>query len=420
MSEASEEAERRIVTTCCDYPDAIERVDCSAEDFGCLKWRACYRALVELYSEDQEPDPLLLMEAVVKKHSGAVTLAELSNIDGLPSMIEAYSAIVRTESARRRLKLGLSTVMATLDQEAPEAILESLGAMARESWFGETGGAKTIRELAEKRFREYCDIADGSDATIGFDSGIDSLDEVMGGIQPGIVTLIAARPGMGKSTVALNFTAHLSKTVGVHVFSMEEPEAHYTDRVLSLASRISTEVLRLAKLNAGQRDALKVGANRVGLRTGWLVDDRTGIRAEEIVRCVRLRAQENGTRVVVIDYINILKRLPGENKRDMMDLAVNVFADAAKRDGMAYIVLAQLNRGVEGRDTPEPRLSDLKECGTLEERAKAAIMLYHPSEHSDKAPKDVIKLLVVKNSQGRKGAISVRWQPERMFVGDLK
>ena len=123
---------------------------------------------------------------------------------------------------------------------------------------------------------------------------------------------------------------------------------------------------------------------------------------------------------MVIDYINILKRLPGENKRDMMDLAVNVFADAAKRDGMAYIVLAQLNRGVEGRDTPEPRLSDLKECGTLEERAKAAIMLYHPSEHSDKAPKDVIKLLVVKNSQGRKGAISVRWQPERMFVGDLK
>lgn len=425
ISPAALEAEQRIIGTCIETPSALERVECDYRDFGSVRWAHCLKAMTELYSNDQDIDALVLAEAVCDSSDNAVTLAELTQAHGLPSMLGEYSRIVRTEAARRRLSLGLGAIMTQIDKEPPEAILESLAVLARESEMGTVDGGLTVADLAKERFAEYAEIADararGDGGATGFPSGIEKLDEVLGGIQPGIVTLIAARPSMGKSTLALNLTANLSRDkVGVHVFSLEEPRAAYADRVLSLASKVSTELLRNVDLTSGQFGQVRAGAERVFQRSGWVIDDRSGVRAEEIIRCVRLRAHANGTKVVVIDYINILKRLPGEDKRAMMDSAINAFADAAKRDGMAYIVLAQLNRGLEGRENPEPRLSDLKECGTLEERAKAVIMLHHPSEHDRNASTGTVHLIVRKNSQGRRGFAEVQWQPEFMYVGDKR
>lgn len=424
LSPAALEAEKRIILTCCEHPSTIERIECDPSDFGNPKWAACMRVLVELYSENRNIDALVLAEAVANRFGDAVRLSELINLDGIPGMVGEYSRIVRTEAARRRLQVGLGEIMSQVATESPAAILELLGVVARESGFGPVEGSIPIAELAKERFTEYAEIADarakGEEQDTGFPTGIEKLDEVMGGLQPGIVTLLAARPSMGKSTVALNLTANISKSVGVHVFSLEEPRAAYADRVISLASRVSTESLRNVTMNVSEMGKVRAGAERVFKRTGWIVDDRSGVRADEIVRCVRLRSHANKTRVVVVDYINILKRLPGESKREMMDHAINVFADAAKRDGMAYLILAQLNRNVEGRDCPEPRLSDLKDCGTLEERAKAVIMLHHPSEHNKHESKDRVHLLIRKNSQGRRGFAAVSWQPERMYVGDTR
>lgn len=422
---AAEEAERRIVAVCIEHPEAIERVECSPSDFRSVVWGRCFFELTELYNSDRQIDPLVLAETLVRKSNNALSLSSLVNSDGLPSMIGEYSAIVRTEAARRRLKVGLSDIFTEINSEAPTDILERLALLARESELGVVDGGVTVAELAKERFAEYAEVADarakGREHSTGFPTGIEKLDSVLGGIQPGIVTLVAARPGMGKSTLALNFTANLTRSgIGVHVFSLEEPRAAYADRVISLASKVSTEKLRNVELNAGEFRAVRDGAQKVLKRTGWVVDDRSGVRADEIIRCVRLRAHANGTKVVVIDYINILKKLPGEDKRTMMDSAINAFADAAKRDGMAYVVLAQLNRGLENRDNTEPRLSDLKECGTLEERAKAVIMLHHPSEQDARADKGIVHLLVRKNSQGRRGFAEVYWQPEFMYVGDRR
>lgn len=425
LTDAALEAERRVVQCCCDDPKAIELIECNISDFGHPKWRACVGVLLELYSQDKVISDIDLTISVQERFKTSVGLEELTNVDGFPSMVGAYSRTVAREAARRRLFLGLSALRDRTVEEPPEAILASLSELARESSIGTVTGGVTVAELVKERFAEYAEIADrrskGEEGETGFSTGIEKLDEVLGGLQPGIVTLLAARPSMGKSTVALNITANATRDgIGVHVFSLEEPRAAYADRVVSLASRVSTEKLRNVALNAGEFGQVRNAADKVYQRTGWIIDDRTGARADEVVRCVRLHAAENRTRIVVIDYINILKRNPGERKMDMMDEAINVFADAAKRDGMAYLVLAQLNRGLENRDNPEPRLSDLKECGTLEERAKAVIMLHHPSEHDSRAPKDVVQLFVRKNSQGRRGIVECAWKPERMYVGDRR
>jgi replicative DNA helicase len=425
LTTAGSEAERRIVTLCCESPKAVEAIDCDPSDFGDPRWRACIRAIVELYSTERDIDPLVLIEAVSERYSGAVTMSELANVDGIAGMIPEYSRIVRTESLRRRLSLGLAAVMGAVDTEAPEATLEALAELARATGGGGAAGSVSVAELTRDRFAQYAEILDarsrGEEMATGFSTGIENLDKALGGLQPGIVTLVAARPSMGKSTLALNLTANLARDGNhVHVFSLEEPREAYADRVLSLASKVSTEKLRNVDLSRGELANVQAGAEKVLKRKGWIIDDRSGVRAEEIVRVVRLRAHANETKVVVIDYINILRCRPGEGKRDMMDQAINVFADAAKRDGMAYIVLAQLNRGLEKRDNREPQLSDLKDCGTLEERAKAVIMLHHPSEHDTNAPKDEVHLMIRKNSQGQRGLAAVSWEPERMFVGDRK
>lgn len=425
MSESTEEAERRLVTTCCERPETIEVADVATGHFQSPKWRSAWAAMVELYAQDRTITDVSIMEQVSMRFPGRIGLADLVNLDGNRTMVAEYARIVRQGAERRQLMVELDRLRREAEGLEPEQILEAMTEVARTADVGGGCGGSTIGDLAKERFKEYSELADqrsnGDSAVTGIPTGIAALDDMLGGLQPGIVTLLAARPGMGKSTLALNITANMTREgVGVHVFSLEEPRAHYMDRVFCLASKVGIPQLRTASFSRGELDQVQAAGSRIMLRKNWVVDDRSAIRAEDIIRAARLRQEANATRVVVVDYINILRRQPGEAKKDMIDNAVNAFADAAKRDGIAYLVLAQLNRGLEGRDNPEPRLSDLKETGTLEERAKAVLMLHHPHEYDKTRRQDVVQILVEKNSQGERGIVECAWHPERMYVGDRR
>jgi len=299
--------------------------------------------------------------------------------------------------------------------------------------------AMAIGEIVKGRYVELAEIAEriarGDTTATGITTGHTGLDGILGGLQVGIVTLLAARPAMGKSALALNISNAASKSgAGVHVFSLEDTRSAYADRVMSMGSGVSSMHIRSCQLSREQISLISDAGERIGNREGWIVDDRSGVTAEEIVRSVRRSAEQNKTKLVIIDYIQLLGMARGESKREMLDRSINVLGDAAKEDGMSYLVLSQLNRGLESRDNKRPALSDLKECGTLEERAKAAIMLYRPQVYADRfsagqyagsnqagrtgqeIPGSVMEILVRKNSNGQTGTVMAEWIPERMQI----
>lgn len=287
-------------------------------------------------------------------------------------------------------------------------------------------GASTIGEVVKRRVKQLEAFA-GSSALTGFPTGIAKLDEKIGGWQPGIVSIVAARPAMGKSSLGLATADACSGAgVGAHVFSLEDTEEAYADRSMSRISGVPAENMRNAELKKGDVEELGTAMRKLGHRKGWLLDSRSGITADEIVRSVRRRKRENGTRVVLVDYVQLVKKPKGLSSHEALTEIVTAFSDAAKHDGMAYVVMSQLNREIEKRTDKRPQLADLRESGSLEERAKCVVGLYRgcvygkPQPNVDYDPKreqapsetefeQQAQLVVMKNSNGRTGLVRARW-----------
>jgi replicative DNA helicase len=334
-----------------------------------------------------------------------------------------------TEQAKKGLLTGseyLSLVIAAtsrLDAEQPE-------------------DASTIGDVVKRRVREIerqeAERRNGGNALTGFPTGIDRLDEKLGGWQPGIVSIVAARPAMGKSSLGLATADASSKAgSGVHLFSLEDTEAAYADRAMSRESQVPAEDIRNLKLQRSQSDDLQAAWRTLARRQGWLFDGRSGITAEEIVRSVRRRKKDNRTKVVIVDYIQLVRKPhPRMSTHEALGEIITTLADAAKADGMAYVVMSQLNREIEKRDDKRPLVSDLRESGSLEERSKCVVGVYRGSQYKlppkqgvdfnceckykqgqatcIHAPTDTqfaqqVQLLVLKNSNGRTGTITASW-----------
>ncbi len=343
-------------------------------------------------------------------------------------LIESLSETI--EQARRGELTGsemLGLVMAAssrLDSDQPE-------------------DANTIGEIVKRRLHEIErqdeERRNGVRTLTGFPTGVEKLDEKLGGWQPGVVSIVAARPAMGKSSLGLATANASSKAgFGVHLFSLEDTEASYADRAMSRESDVPAQDIRNCKLNRGQMDNLQAALRNLGRRQGWLFDGRSGITAEEIVRSVRRRKKDNKTKVVIVDYIQLIRKPSFRmSTHEALGEGITVLADAAKHDGIAYVVMSQLNRELEKRDDRRPVMSDLRESGSLEERSKCIVGVYRgaayklpPKQGVDfdcecdlsknkagtcqHAPTDAqfaaqVQLLVLKNSNGPIGKITADW-----------
>jgi replicative DNA helicase len=303
--------------------------------------------------------------------------------------------------------------------------------------------ASTIGDVVKRRVKQIeqvaADMAAGRTTMTGFKTGVEKLDETIGGWQPGIVSIIAARPAMGKSSLGLATADECTKAgVGVHLFSLEDTEQAYADRALARTSGVDAERIRNANLQAGHMGDMSNALRSLSRRQGWLFDGRSGITAAEIVRSVRRRKRDNKTRVVIVDYIQLVsKPHPRMSTHEALGEIITTLADAAKQDGMAYVVMSQLNRDIEKRDDRRPLLADLRESGSLEERAKCVIGVYRGAAYKlppkrgvdydcncQPTPKDdkvcmhtlspaafetQLQLIVLKNSNGRTGKITAKW-----------
>lgn len=346
-----------------------------------------------------------------------------------------YARQVRAASLSRRVLNAMDGVMKDASRNAltgEEVLSGALSALSRID-AEQPDEAIPIGNLVQRRLKQLEVIANermtGKRTMTGFPTGIAKLDEKIGGIQPSIATIVAARPGMGKSSFGLSVAdASSAAGFGVHLFSLEDSEDAYADRTLSRTSEVPAETMRNADLNRGQVDQITRAI--VSLRgRRWLVDSRSGITAEEIVRSVRRHRKQNGTQVVIVDYVQLVKRTPRLSSHEALTEIVTVLADAAKQDRMAYLVMSQLNRSLESRADKRPMMADLRESGSLEERAKCILALYRGSvygkpvkgidwspdwnEHSYEPDEDEharqVQVLAIKNNNGRTGTVFATW-----------
>lgn len=328
---------------------------------------------------------------------GVAFLGELTLRVPTADNVVAYAEIVREKRVARRLMLVASEILAKGYEEGldiaqyladAQGAISSLERPRPEQTF-------TIGELAHRRLddveRFAREQAAGGRALSGAPTGVASLDEKTGGWQFEIVNLLAARPGMGKSSLALATADACSLTDhGVHVFSLEDSWHAYTDRQLARLSGVPAIQIRRADFRGEQVGALYKAMADLKSRKGWIVDTRGGLTALELVRAMRRRQDANRTRVGICDYIQLLRpRDPRMREHEHLGDCMQTFAESAKVDGIAWLVLSQFNRELEKRNDKRPQLSDLRGSGELEEKCKLAVALYRGSHYGGRPKREI-------------------------------
>lgn len=346
-----------------------------------------------------------------------------------PSNVLEYAKFVQDEHIKRRVADVAGFIDRlwkggeTSGREMLDEMLAALNALDRDEIVDDT---RTIGELTREHVKvleaEATRRINGKATLTGFPTGVAALDRQIGGWQPGLMSIVTARPGHGKSTLMLA-TADASSEAGhgVHVFSMEDPRKMYMNRAIARRSRVPTQRLATGELRREDLDRFTMANYDLTRKDRrWLVDDRSGLTSEDIVRSVRRHAKENQTKVVIVDYLQLLKRNPrslAKSRHEQLTESIHELADAAKNDGMAYVVGSQLNRELEKRDDKRPQESDLRESGTIEERAKCIVGMYRgckyyadprdgidlDAEGNTQSFRDftrTVQLLIIKNSPG--------------------
>jgi replicative DNA helicase len=406
---------------------ALEKLH--AEDFYRPAHQSIFQSISELFDGNQPIDAVTVSEAL--RRSGALDrvggvgyLTQL--IDSVPtaSNIEYYADIVEEHALRRRLlRTGgdISSLATTMDDPIGQVLDRAEQAVfaVSERRIGE--GLAPIDPLlgpAIERAEELNRL--GSEVT-GISTGYRDLDRKLAGLHPANLVVIAGRPGMGKSTLALN----IAQNVAVHdkpvaIFSLEMSREEIVSRMLCSTGRIDSQRLRTGRLNDTDFTKLQSAAN-VLYKKPVFVDDSPGLTVTEIRAKARRMRRRPGLSLIVVDYLQLMQGSGGENRQQEIADISRSLKSLARELEVPVIACSQLNRSLEAREDKRPRLGDLRESGAIEQDADVVMFIYrheyyHPEAQETRGTAEVA---IAKHRQGATGRIDMTFLPEFTLFADM-
>lgn len=429
------EAEASLLGSILTDPDRLIDVlpILSASDFSDPLCRDIFAVLQKL-SETRIPVDIVTVandlqsNRLFQQAGGSAFLAEMCA--ATPTAIHAtgYAQIVKDRALRRQMH-DLAGHLATLaqdDQLSGADLLERgeqrLLALSRTS-------ARTkpqhIGEVAVESYEHYVRLYEAKDkqSLFGLRTGFDPLDAMLTGLDPGQLVILAARPSMGKTSLALDIARHVAGQQGknVAVFSLEMTKREIMDRVI--AGLLGVETWRLKKGELTPSDFDRMGKLFDGLREHPLyIDDDADTTIANLRSKARRQQIEHGLDLLIIDYLQLIEvtdRAAGENRTQQVSHISRNLKTLARELGCPILALSQLSRSVEQRSPAIPILSDLRESGSIEQDADIVLMMYREDAYNDECdhPGET-DLYVRKNRSGPTGRVSLRFRAERMSFLD--
>ncbi len=396
--------------------DAVSEV-LSAVDFFTANHSRIYTVMSDLIERDQPIDVITVSEELSHRDEltaagGLDYIADLATQVPSSANVVAYAKIVRERSTLRQLISAATEIskasynpggLASDDllQLAEKRVLEISEERPKEGGFVDVNALlkKTVEKI-DHLFRSDSDIT-------GLATGINDLDEKTSGWQSGELIILAARPSMGKTALALNFieAAILSQDKPALVFSMEMPSDSLVMRMLSSMGRIDQGRLRNGKLTEEDWPKLEMAARKLKDKP-LFIDDTAGLTPNEIRARVRRIAREHGNpAVIMVDYLQLMHVGGSADGRtqEISEISRSMKALAKEYD-CPVIALSQLNRGVEQRPNKRPMNSDLRESGAIEQDADVILFIYRDEYYNEDSPdKGIAELIIGKQRNGEIG-----------------
>lgn len=399
--------------------DVLETV--RAADFYVPKHEYIFESILTLYSHGEPTDVIAVTDELTKsgnlqRAGGPEYLHTLTGLVPTAANAGYYASIVAEKAVLRRLvEAGTRIVQMGY---ASEGEVTDLVNNAQAEIYGVAGGVEAEDYVplvqAIEAAAEEIEIASGRDGTLmGVPTGFSELDALTNGLHPGQLILIAARPALGKSTLALDFARAAAITNGLPAifFSLEMGRSEIAMRLLSAESNIFLQKLRKGDVRSDDWTTLASTRGRIA-DAPLYIDDSPNMTLVEIrAKCRRLK-QKAGLKLIVIDYLQLMtsgKRV--ESRQQEVSEFSRALKLLAKELQVPVIALSQLNRGPEQRVDKKPALSDLRESGSLEQDADMVILLHRESAYEKESSRPgEADLIIAKHRNGPTGTVTVAFQ----------
>ncbi len=433
----SADAERSLLGALLMDPDKVTFVAAvlRPDDFFDPVHGDIYRVIARLH-ETRTPIDFVTVAAALdgdktlQAIGGSAFLAELVANVPTASNAEQYAAVIRDRSLKRRLAdLGDALAHLAADDklagtEALERAEQKLLSLTRQTQIAKP---QHIADIGAESYERYAALHAADDKTplFGLRTGFDELDLLLTGLTPGQLVVVAARPSMGKTSLALDIARHAAAVQGkqVAVFSLEMTKQELMDRII--ASMLGVETWKLKKGALTEQDFTRLGAIFDGLKQHPLyIDDDPDTTIANLRSKARRQQLEHGLDLLVIDYLQLIEvtdRASGENRTQQVSHISRSLKNLARELGCPIVALSQLSRSVEQRNPPIPILADLRDSGSIEQDADSVLMLYRESAYNeDVANPGATDIYVRKNRNGPTGRVGLHFDHARMSFGSVE
>ena len=407
------------------FHDVAETV--SAEDFYSRNHRLIFDAVDSLSARDEPADVITVSEWLAKagkleEVGGLAYLGSLANSTPSTANILNYAKIVRERATLRALIGAANNIIETAyapEGREPKEVLdhaEKLIFDIAQRHGRQNKGCIPLQEILTRTIDRIEQLFESNEAITGLPTGFADLDSMTSGLQNGDLVIVAGRPSMGKTSLAMNIAEYgaIEKKAPVAIFSMEMPGEQLGMRMLSSLGRINSNKVRTGRL--GDDDWPRITSTLHILQEAPIfIDDTPALTPLELrSRARRLAAEQGGIGLVVIDYLQLMQAgESGENRATEISNITRSLKGLAKELNCPVMALSQLNRSLEQRPNKRPVMSDLRESGAIEQDADVIFFIYRDEVYNEESEqKGIAEVIIGKQRNGPVGTVKLTFLGE--------
>lgn len=437
------EAEQAVLGAMLIDKEAIAKASeiLTSTDFYREAHRVIFNAMLELYNKNEAVDMVTVTEILKRDNKledigGLAYITSLANVVLTAANVKYHADIVAEKSVLRQL-VRVSTEIAAMGYEANEDVGTLLD--TAESRILEISNRKKkadftpINDVLMESVQNIEKLINNKGGLTGLPSGFADLDKLTSGLHPSDFIILAARPSMGKTALALNIVQNVAlrahKKIGgeprsVAFFSLEMSKEQLVNRMLCAEAGIDSQRLRVGEMGDKDWDALW-GACDLMSKAKIYIDDTAGITVMDMRSRARRLKAEHGLDLIVVDYLQLMqgsgkRNTSGDRQQEVSEISRSLKALARELD-VPVLALSQLSRSVEARQVKRPMLSDLRESGSLEQDADIVAFLYREDYYNPETENKHTELIIAKHRNGPVDTVNLFFHKQfTKFVGFSK
>ncbi len=398
------------------------------EDFYLQQNREIYEAIYSMFNFSQTIDAVTVLDKMremgVFHDNSRDYILQLMEITPTAAHAERYAGIVRDKAMLRGLAQAASDIEKIVAEQVgtPAEMLEAAEKKIYALRKGERGDSlEHVGLVLHKVFDHLTELSQSDSAIPGLSTGLRDLDMKINGLNKSDLVLVAARPAMGKSALALNLGLNVAKKYNktVAIFNLEMSREQLAMRHLASESFVDSKKMATGKLAEDEWSKMCMASAALS-QTDIRIDDNPSVTVAEInAKCRRL----DNLGLVVIDYLQLMQgsgyTKASENRVQVVGEISRALKIMAKELNVPVICLSQLSRAVESRNDKRPIMSDLRESGAIEQDADVVLFLYRDEYYNENTEeKGVAECIVSKNRHGETGTVKLQWIPQYQLFSD--